>query len=157
MANRLLLPRAGRPGLEWFQGRRRATDGRMYSRHGARQPRRPRAVAVVPRSVANSPPRGGAGVRGVLLAAVLLVTAGRAAGALDVDLKSYDEARRRGETATISGRVYAERRKPSADDMPMPNATVGVLPRSGALGRRLDGLRAAGRGPAHASPGPATA
>jgi len=84
-------------------------------------------------------------MRGVLLAAVLLVTAGRAAGALDVDLKSYDEARRRGETATISGRVYAERRKPSADDMPMPNATVVVLPRSEALVRRLDDLRARAR------------
>ena len=84
-------------------------------------------------------------MRRVVLAALLLLTAGTAAGALDVDLKAYDEARRRGETVTISGRVYTERRKPNADDVPIAHVTVVVLPRSEALVRRLDDLRARAR------------
>jgi hypothetical protein len=46
---------------------------------------------------------------------------------------------------TIAGRVYNERRKPNADDVPMTHAVVVVLPRSEALLRRLDELRAGAR------------
>src|SRR5207249_1182317 len=74
-----------------------------------------------------------------------LMTAVPAARALDVDLKVYDEARRRGETVSIAGRVYTERRKPNAEDMPMAHAVVVALPRSEALVRRLDDLRARAR------------
>jgi hypothetical protein len=84
-------------------------------------------------------------VRALLLAAALLVTVTPAARALDVDLKAYDEARRRGETTTIAGRAYTERRKPNADDTPMAHAVVVVLPRSESLVRRLDELRAHAR------------
>ena len=89
-------------------------------------------------------------MRCVVLAAVLLLTAISAAGALDVDLKAYDEARRRGEMVTISGRIYTERRKPNADDVPIAHARVVVLPRSEALVRRLDDLRARARDSAEA-------
>ena len=84
-------------------------------------------------------------MRGVILIAALLTTAVSAAGALDVDLKAYDEARRRGEMVSVEGRVYNERRKPNADDEPVPRATVVLLPRSEALVRRLDDLRAQAR------------
>jgi len=84
-------------------------------------------------------------MRAVVLAAAFLMTAVPAARALDVDLKAYDEARRRGETVSIAGRVYTERRKPNAEDMPMAHAVVVALPRSEALVRRLDDLRARAR------------
>lgn len=84
-------------------------------------------------------------MRGLILVAGLLTTAVSAAGALDVDLKAYDQARRRGEMVSVEGRVYNERRKPNADDEPIPHATVVLLPRSEALVRRLDDLRAQAR------------
>jgi len=80
-------------------------------------------------------------MRVAALVGVVLVTAVPARAALDVDLKTYDEARRRGATTTISGRVYNERRKPNADDVPMAHAVVVVLPRSEALLRQFDDLR----------------
>jgi hypothetical protein len=74
--------------------------------------------------------------------AALLVLLGASAGlALDVDVKVYDEARGRGETATIAGRVYAERPRPNAPDQPMARAVVVALPRSEALLQRLGELR----------------
>ena len=79
------------------------------------------------------------------VAALLLLGVTSAVGALDVDLQAYDEARRRGDTVTIAGRVYAERRKPNADDVPMARAVVVVLPRSESFVRRLEDLRAHGR------------
>jgi hypothetical protein len=84
-------------------------------------------------------------VRLAAIAVLLLATATSALGALDVDLKAYDDARRRGDTVTIAGRVYAERRKPNADDVPMAHAVVVVLPRSESLVRRLEELRAHAR------------
>jgi hypothetical protein len=80
-----------------------------------------------------------------IVIAGLLLTAVSAAGALDVDLKAYNEARRRGEMVSVEGRVYTERRKPTADDEPIAHATVVMLPRSEALLRRLDDLRAHAR------------
>jgi len=84
-------------------------------------------------------------VKPVTLVAALLLTAVSAAAALDVDLKAYDAARRRGEMVSIEGRVYNERRKPNADDEPIAHATVVLLPRSEALLRRLDDLRSHAR------------
>jgi hypothetical protein len=80
-----------------------------------------------------------------VLAMALLLLVSPAAGALDVDLKAYDDARRRGETAIISGRAYTERRKPNADDTPIARTVVVVLPLSEALVRRLDEFRAHAR------------
>jgi len=84
-------------------------------------------------------------MRAAILVVTLLMTAVSAAAAFDVDLKAYDEARRRGETVAVEGRVYNERRKPTTDDEPVPHATVVLLPRSEALLRRLDDLRAHAR------------
>ena len=84
-------------------------------------------------------------MKATVLVAALVLTMASAARALDVDLQAYDEARRRGETVTIAGRVYTERRRPNADDVPMAHAVVVALPRSEALVRRLDDLRAHAR------------
>ena len=84
-------------------------------------------------------------MKAAVLVAALVLTMASAARALDVDLQAYDEARRRGETVTIAGRVYTERRRPNADDVPMAHAVVVALPRSEALVRRLDDLRAHAR------------
>jgi hypothetical protein len=84
-------------------------------------------------------------VKTAALAAVLVLVVAAAAPALDVDVKAYDDARRRGETVTIAGRVYAERRTPDAPDVPLARAVVVALPRSEALLDRLGGLRAHAR------------
>ena len=81
----------------------------------------------------------------VLAAVLLLVATAPGWAALDVDLKAYDDARRRGQLTTITGRVYAERRKPNSDDLPFVHAAVVVLPRSDALLRRFEELRAQSR------------
>jgi hypothetical protein len=81
-------------------------------------------------------------VRAAALGAALLLLGATAAVALDVDVTAYEDARRRGETAAIAGRVYAERRKPNAPDAPLARAVVVALPRSEALLRRLGELRA---------------
>ena len=84
-------------------------------------------------------------MKAAVLVAALVLTAAAPARALDVDLQAYDEARRRGEMVTIAGRVYTERRRPNAEDVPMARAVVVALPRSEALVRRLDDLRAHAR------------
>ena len=84
-------------------------------------------------------------MKAAVLVAALMLTAAAPARALDVDLQAYDEARRRGEMVTIAGRVYTERRRPNAEDLPMARAVVVALPRSEALVRRLDDLRAHAR------------
>lgn len=84
-------------------------------------------------------------MRPLMAVAGVLLTAVCAAGALDVDLKAYNESRRRGEIVSLEGRVYTERRKPNADDEPIAHATVVMLPRSEALLRRLEDLRAHAR------------
>ncbi len=75
-------------------------------------------------------------MKAAVLVAALVLTAAAPARALDVDLQAYDEARRRGEMVTIAGRVYTERRRPNAEDLPMARAVVVALPRSEALVRR---------------------
>lgn len=80
-------------------------------------------------------------MKATLLVTALALTAATAAGALDVNLDAYD----RGTTATIDGRVYTERPKPNAPDVPLARAVVVALPRSEALVRRLDDLRAHAR------------
>src|SRR5438045_2443650 len=100
----------------------------MHPCHRARHPRGPRAVALVTRSLAHPSPGGGARMRLALVVAALLLLVTPAAGALDVDLKAYDDARRRGETTAISGRAYTERRKPNAADTPIALTVVVVLP-----------------------------
>jgi hypothetical protein len=78
------------------------------------------------------------------LAAVLLGAA-PSAHAMDADVRSYDEARRRGDIGTVAGRVYAERAKPTAPDVPMAGAAVVAMPHSESLQRHLDELKAGAR------------
>ena len=87
--------------------------------------------------------RGGA-LRGLATIALVLFV-GPAAGAVDVDVKRYLEAERAGAAAGVTGRAYAERRKPDAPDTPLTGATVVALPRSEALIRRLQQLREGAR------------
>ena len=81
----------------------------------------------------------------VALAAVLVLAAASGVRALDVDLKAYDAAGRAAATATIAGRVFTERSKPNAPDMPIAHAVVVALPRSEAFLRQLVELRAHAR------------
>jgi hypothetical protein len=75
------------------------------------------------------------------LVVVWLALAASATAAVDVDLAAYDEARRRGATGRLEGRLYAERPKPNAPDRPMAGATVVALPLSEDLVRRFQALR----------------
>jgi len=84
-------------------------------------------------------------VRVWLTVTAVLALAASAVAAVDVDLGAYDEARRRGVTGSLEGRVYAERPKPNAPDQPLPGAAVIALPRSGSLVRRLEELRSRAR------------
>jgi hypothetical protein len=83
-------------------------------------------------------------------ALVLMLFVGPAAAAVDVDLKPYADAERAGAAVGVTGRAYAERRKPDAPDTPLAGATVVALPRSEALLRRLQQLREGARGSAPA-------
>ena len=75
----------------------------------------------------------------------MLALAASASAAVDVDLAAYDDARRRGATGAVEGRLYAERPKPKAPDQPLAGATVVALPRSEALVRELEEFRSRGR------------
>lgn len=61
--------------------------------------------------------------------------------ALDVDLARYPP----GATASVTGRAYEERRRPSAADTPLVGASVTLLPRSETLLARLAALKAGAR------------
>jgi hypothetical protein len=81
-----------------------------------------------------------------VLVIMALTLFGAAAGAgVDVDLKPYAEADRAGAASAVTGRAYAERRKPDVPDTPLAGATVVALPRSEALVRRLEQLRQGAR------------
>lgn len=84
-------------------------------------------------------------MRAAVLAAALVLAAASAARALDADVQAYDEARRRGATGSVDGRVYYERSKPAAADVALAGAVVVALPRSESLMARLDALRAGAR------------
>jgi hypothetical protein len=72
---------------------------------------------------------------------VLMLAAWPATAAVDVDLQPYAEAGRAGASANLTGRVYAERRKPAGPDTPLTGATVVAIPRSDGLLQRLQQLR----------------
>lgn len=80
---------------------------------------------------------------GVALAVTLL--AGQTLGAVDVDLTRYTAADRVGAAAAVTGRAVAERPRPDASDTPLVGTSIVAVPRSEALLRRLEQLRAAAR------------
>src|ERR1700675_817757 len=75
------------------------------------------------------------GVLFVALAATAL------AQGLDVPLERYREGMSRGEVGTVRGRAFAERRKPSASDLPLTGTVVALLPRSDAWLVRLQAIK----------------
>jgi len=86
---------------------------------------------VVPRPLAHPPARLGARVIVATTVVVLLLASG--AEALDVVVAPYRQAAQAGEVGTVTGRVYAESRRPSGPARPLAGATVTLLPRSPAL------------------------
>jgi hypothetical protein len=80
----------------------------------------------------------------------LALIAGPALAAIDVDLKSYTTAERAGAAVAVTGRAFAERRKPDGPDTPLVGASVVAVPRSEALLRRLEQLRDGARDSASA-------
>jgi hypothetical protein len=87
------------------------------------------------------------GLPAVLLLAGLLLAAG-AAEALDIDLESYQQARRAGAVGGVAGRVLAEPTRPNAPARPFVGTTVTLLPRSPGLLGTLESLkRGHGLGP----------
>jgi len=105
-------------------------------------------MALVPRPVANPSDR-----RRVMRAwapLALALVAGPALAAIDVDLTGYTAAERAGAAVPVTGRAFAERRKPDVPDTPLVGASVVALPRSEALIRRLEQLRDGARDSASA-------
>src|SRR5688572_19715437 len=101
----------------------------MHCRDRTRDPRIPRAVAMVPRPVAHATAGRRALMRGWAALALVLV-AGPAAAVVDVDLTRYLAADRAGAAVAVTGRAFAERPKPDAPDTPLVGATVVAVPRS---------------------------
>jgi hypothetical protein len=78
-----------------------------------------------------------------VLATALAATA--LAQGIDVPLERYREAMSRGEVGTVRGRAFAERRKPSAADLPLAGTVVALLPRSDAWLVRLQAIKRGAR------------
>src|SRR6185369_802530 len=106
----------------------------------SRRPSDARAMAVVPRPLADpSAHRRPRLMRTAVLA--LLLVAG-SAEALDVTVEPYREARRAGAIGAVAGRVSAEPRTLRVPGRPFVGTTVTLLPRSEALLARLELLEA---------------
>jgi hypothetical protein len=75
----------------------------------------------------------------------LVLVAGPALAAIDVDLTGYTAADKAGAAVAVRGRAFAERSKPGAPDTPLVGATVVAVPRSEALLQRLEKLREGSR------------
>ena len=79
----------------------------------------------------------------VSLAIALVATA--TAQDIDVPLERYRKAMSLGEVGTVRGRAFAERRKPSASDLPLAGTVVALLPRSDAWLVRLQAIKRGAR------------
>src|SRR5438445_650832 len=93
----------------------------MHPDDRGRHPAHTRAVAVVPRPLADAPAHGGAGMIAALLALVLLAGT---AEALDVPLEPYRAASLTGVVGTVTGRIYAEARTPNGPVQPLTGPTA---------------------------------
>jgi hypothetical protein len=86
--------------------------------------------------------------RAAFAAALLLLLAASGTLAAEPSLSSLEELRQRilrGTTATVEGRLYVERARPSAPDEPLVGVGVLLVPRSSALMERLDALKRGAR------------
>jgi hypothetical protein len=81
----------------------------------------------------------------VLLALVALVSIAGRAHALDVAVEPYLQSLSARAVGVVEGRVYEHRRQPHAPDVPLPGASIVLVPRSEALGRVLEDLKRSAR------------
>ena len=80
----------------------------------------------------------------------LRVTSALAAQAMAVPLDPYLAARASGDVGIVSGRVYAERRRPQDPDRPLASTTLLLVPNSETFVRRLEDLKRGSRESANA-------
>ena len=95
---------------------------------------------MVPRPLADATAKRRALMRAWTVLALILA-AGPAAAAVDVDLTRYTAADRAGAAVAVTGRAFAERPKADAPDTPLVGTSVVAVPRSESLLRRLEQLR----------------
>ncbi|HEV8616380.1 MAG TPA: hypothetical protein VGU22_12895 [Methylomirabilota bacterium] len=97
-----------------------------------------------------------------LLVSVALFTAlglgtAVAAEAMGVELDRYLAGRAAGDVGVVSGRVYAERRRPLDPERPLPSTRILLVPNSEVFVRRLEDLKRGSRESANAFRGAAPA
>ena len=83
-------------------------------------------------------------IRGTVLA--LLVAVGGASAAVVPPLDSYRHAEARRELGVVSGRVYAERARPTTGDVPFPGVTVTLVPYSEDVVAAVEDVKTNARG-----------
>jgi len=89
---------------------------------------------------------GAALVAGLLLASVApRVSTAVAAEAMGVEIDRYLAGRAAGDVGVVSGRVYAERRRPQEPDRPLPSTAILLVPNSETFVRRLEDLKRGSR------------
>jgi hypothetical protein len=94
---------------------------------------------------------GAALVAGLLLAWVApCVSTAVAAEAMGVEVDRYLAGRAAGDVGVVTGRVYAERRRPQEPDRPLPSTAILLVPNSETFVRRLEDLKRGSRESANA-------
>ena len=81
----------------------------------------------------------------LLVVLTVALAAAALAQGIDVPLERYRKAMSLGEVGTVRGRAFAERRKPSAPDLPLAGTVVALLPRSDAWLVRLQAIKRGAR------------
>lgn len=76
-----------------------------------------------------------------LLALCALLSIASHAHALDVAVAPYLQSLSARAVGVVEGRVYEHRRQPHAPDLPLPGASIVLVPRSEALGLALEDLK----------------
>jgi hypothetical protein len=84
-------------------------------------------------------------VRLACVAVLLVLASVAAAQTVDAPVERYRQAAERHELGSIRGRVFQERRKPSAPEMPYIGTAISVLPRSETWLFRLNAIKSAAR------------
>lgn len=77
----------------------------------------------------------------LMLALLALLSIAGHAHALDVPVAPYLQSLSARAVGGVEGRVYEHRRQPQASDVPLPGASIVLVPRSEALGRALEDLK----------------
>ena len=80
-------------------------------------------------------------VIGYSLALVWLFAGAAAAQVLDVPLESLQAAAMAGATGTVTGRVFDERRRPDAAELPVAGVSITLVPRSAEFLMKVEGVK----------------